>query len=196
MRAVINYPQEIEKCVYDFPASLSRTKEEVEDLIIIVVSKKNLWSFLYREQIPCHHIYYLVYCLCDERILFLYLVVVDERSSSNVSDHSCSPPSKRYRKQCKEVQQKSLIRSSPTDCDESTSRSGVRRSDLGLLTFSDSSPNTAYNIHSRDHRMGKLNKLNMDPFELSSSDRGWTELNVWRHCISTPQIFMKNWGLL
>ena len=127
---------------------------------------------------------------------FLYLVVVDERSSANDCNHSSSPPSKRYRKQCKEVLQKSLIQSSPTDGDESARRSGVRRSDLGLLTFSDSSPNIAYNIHSRDHRMGKLNKLNMDPFELSSSDREWTELNVWRHCISTPQIFMKNWGLL
>ena len=115
---------------------------------------------------------------------FLYLVVVDERSSSNDGNHSSSPPSKRYRKQCKEVQQKSLIQSSPTDGDESTSRSGLRRSDLGLLTFSDSSPNIASNIHSRDHRMGKLNKLNMDPFELSSSDRGWAELNVWRHCIA------------
>ena len=106
---------------------------------------------------------YLLFSTCilfvRQKNFFLYLVVVDERSSSNDSDHSCSPPSKRYRKQCKEVQLKSLIQLSPTDCDESTSRSGVRRSDLGLLTFADSSPNIESNIHSRNHRMGKLNKL-------------------------------------
>ena len=106
---------------------------------------------------------YLLFSTCilfvRQKNFFLYLVVVDERSSSNDCNHSGSPPSKRYRKQCKEVQQKSVMQSSPTDGNESTSRCGVRRSDLGLLTFSDSSPNIASNIHSRDHRMGKLNKL-------------------------------------
>ena len=131
-----------------------------------------------------------------QKNFFLYLVVVDERSSSNDGNHSRSPPSKRYRKHCKEVQQKSLMQSSPTDCDESVSRSSMRRSDLGLLTYANSSPDIGSNIHSRNQRMGKLNKIYMDPLGLSSSGRGWTKLVVWRHCISTPLIFMKTWGLL